>query len=130
MIASSEDALVCDMAETYGVLDYRALPRPLAATLAAGLRDTSRSKMKLSGAHAAPDTLLLAAATDWLATLVWMQSEDGRKHRNRPKAVLAALLGGQPKPGGEVCAFDTAEEYEAERARLLKEVKESGNGTG
>lgn len=127
MIASSEDALVCDMAETYGVFDYRALPLPLAATLAAGLRDTSRSKMKLSGAAAAPDTLLLAAATDWLATLVWMQSEDGQKRRNRPKTVLAALLGEQAKPGGEVRAFDTAEEYEAERARILKEVSKRGN---
>ena len=127
MIASSEDALVCDMAETYGVFDYRALPLPLAATLAAGLRDTSRSKMKLSGAAAAPDTLLLAAATDWLATLVWMQSEDGQKRRNRPKTVLVALLGEQAKPGGEVRAFDTAEEYEAERARILKEVSKRGN---
>ena len=33
MIASSEDALVCDMAETYGVFDYRALPVPLLAKL-------------------------------------------------------------------------------------------------
>ena len=127
MIASGEDALICDMAETYGILNYRALPLPLAATLAAGLRDTSRSKMKLSGALAAPDTLLLAAATDWLATLVWMQSEDGRKRRNRPKAVLAALIGDEPRSGGEVRAFDTAEEYQAERARILKEVKEYGN---
>lgn len=127
MIASSEDALICDMAETYGVLDYRALPLPLAATLAAGLRDTSRSKMKLSGAAAAPDTLLLAAATDWLATLVWMQSEDGRKRQNRPKAVLAAILGEQQRSGSDVCAFETAEEYEAERARILKEVTKHGD---
>lgn len=127
MIASSEDALVCDMAETYGVFDYRALPVPLLATLAAGLRDTSRSRMLLSGVGAAPDTLLLAAAADWLATLVWMQSEDGRKCRNRPNPVLAALMGKKPQPGGEVIAFDTAEEYEAERARILKEASEYGN---
>lgn len=127
MIASSEDALVCDMAETYGILDYRALPLPLAATLAAGLRETSRSKMKLSGATAAPDTLLLAAATDWLATLVWMQSEDGRKRRNRPKAVLATLMGDEPRGEGEVYAFDTAEEYEAERAKILKKVTKHGD---
>ena len=56
-----------------------------------------------------------------------MQSEDGRKRRNRPNPVLAALMGKKPQPGGEVIAFDTAEEYEAERARILKEASEYGN---
>ena len=126
MIASSEDALICDMAETYGILDYRALPLPLAATLAAGLRETSRSKMRLSGAHAAPDTLLHAAAVDWLATLAWMQSENGRKNINRPRPVLE-IFTGDHKAANPVVAFDSAADFEAERARILGEVNRYGN---
>ena len=43
MAALAPDELVCDMAETYHVLDWRALGLPLAATLAGGLRETSRT---------------------------------------------------------------------------------------
>lgn len=42
MILTDEDALICDFAETYNVLDYRALPLRTAATLASGLRADAR----------------------------------------------------------------------------------------
>lgn len=44
-----EDALICDLAETYQIYDYRSLPASLVATLSAGLRDDSRIKKKLHG---------------------------------------------------------------------------------
>lgn len=42
MILTDEDALICDLAETYHVLDYRALPLKTAAALASGLRADAR----------------------------------------------------------------------------------------
>lgn len=42
MILTDEDALICDLAETYHVLDYRSLPLLTAATLASGLRSDAR----------------------------------------------------------------------------------------
>ncbi len=42
MLAADEDALVCDLAETYGLLDYRAHGARLVATLAVGLRPYAR----------------------------------------------------------------------------------------
>lgn len=42
MIRANEDALICDFAETYGVLDYRAHGARLAGTLASGLRSDAR----------------------------------------------------------------------------------------
>ncbi len=42
MITTNEDALICDLAETYGLLDYRAHGARLIATLAAGLRPGAR----------------------------------------------------------------------------------------
>ena len=54
------------MAETYHILDYRALPATLLATLVAGLRENSRirsGKLRTS-------TALLAAAVDRLSYLL------------------------------------------------------------
>ena len=47
MLAADRDALICDLAETYHVLDLTALPVPLLATLAAGLRGDSRIRSVL-----------------------------------------------------------------------------------
>ena len=49
MIRFDEDALICDLAETYHIYDYRSLPVKLVATLSAGLRDDSRIKLKAAG---------------------------------------------------------------------------------
>ena len=64
MVRADEDALICDFAETYHIYDYKRLPLSTAAALAVGLRDTSRIKMKLSGAVVANDIQLMAAAVD------------------------------------------------------------------
>lgn len=46
----------------------------------------------LSGRRAPQRDLLLAAAVDRLSTLVWFQTADGLKGRNRPKSVVERLL--------------------------------------
>ena len=46
----------------------------------------------LSGRRALQRDLLLAAAVDRLSTLVWFQTADGLKGRNRPKSVVDRLL--------------------------------------
>ena len=63
MVIADEEALICDFAETYGIYDYRKLPLKTAAILASGLRDNSRIKIKMSGLHAAPDTITMAACS-------------------------------------------------------------------
>lgn len=116
MITADRDALICDLAETYGIFDFRALPVSLLATLAVGLREDSRIKMKLIGTKISRRDMLLAAAVDRLARLVWFMSEDGKNGVNPPKSVLSALLGEEDQ-NGEVEVFDSAEDYEAEWAR-------------
>lgn len=117
MLAADRDALVCDLAETYGIFDYRALPASLLATLAAGLRDDSRIKMRLSGGKVPRSDMLLAAAVDRLSLLVWFLSGDGQKNQNRPASVLDALVG-EEKQTGDVMAFDTVEDFETTWVRI------------
>ena len=117
MISADRDALVCDLAETYGIFDLRALPVSTLATLAVGLRDDSRIKMRLAGAKATRSELLLAAAVDRLSMLLWAQTEDGRNGVNRPQSVFVAIQG-EGKKDGPVEAFETADAFEAEWARI------------
>lgn len=93
MIALDRDALVCDMAETYGVFDIQALPVSTLAVLAVGLRDNSRIKMRLSGAKVPQTDFLLAAAVDRLSMLLWAKTEDGRNNTNRPPSLVKILSG-------------------------------------
>lgn len=117
MISEDRYALVCDLAETYGIFDYRALPVKLLATLAVGLRDDSRIKMRLSGAKATRSELLMAAMVDRLSMLLWAQTEDGRNGTNRPQSILASIQG-EDKKDSPVEAFDTADAFESEWARI------------
>ena len=64
MINENEDALICDLAEYYHVLDYRSLPPRMVATLVSGLRDDSRLYMRVNDAKASAKDTLLAIVAD------------------------------------------------------------------
>lgn len=88
----------------------------LTATLAAGLRDDSRSAMSLSGMRVTPRDLLMAAAVDRLSLLVWSKTKDAEKGRKRPKSIVEALTKEEKK---EVISFATAEEFEEARRKII-----------
>lgn len=118
MIAVDKSALICDLAETYGIFDLKALPVDLLATLSVGLREDSRIKMKISGAKVKPEFLLLAAAVDRLTFLAWSKTKDGQKGRKRPKSIVEMFSREQES---EIVVFDSAEAFEQEKARILGE---------
>lgn len=117
MIAKDEPALYCDFAETYHILDFRALPARQAAMLACGLRPSSRIMQALSGAPGDLDTVLLAVIADAVRALVWQNTEDGMKGRNQPRSILAMLRGGEQTAPG--FGFDSAEAFQAWRASMI-----------
>ena len=118
MVIADEEALICDFAETYGIYDYRKLPLKTAAILASGLRDNSRIKIKMSGLNAAPEVILNAAIAHRTGMLVWMQSKDGAKNRNRPASILDKILNPEKKKE-DVTTFATGQDFEDEWNRLL-----------
>jgi len=120
MIRADEDALICDFAETYQIYDYKRLPVQLVAVLAVGLRDNSRIKMKLSGIHVAPDMLLMTTIVDQLNLLLWTKTKDAAKGRNRPKSIL----GNFAKSNNAESSFETGEDFEKARNKILKKIKE------
>jgi len=97
MSAVGEDDLICDFAETYHVLDWRGLPVMLAATLAAGLPDSSRIKCRMAGLKQPLETLLLAKITDLLNLWLWAHTQDGEAGRNQPASIVQAMTRREPE---------------------------------
>ena len=116
MIRDHEDDLVCDLAETYHVMEYRGLPPEKVAVLAVGLRDDSRVKMKIQNQPVPIDTLLLAGISDRIGLQLWSGSKDGQRNRNRPESIVEKLLQGQKNDN--VKAYRSASEFEAEFLRI------------
>ena len=118
MIRTDETALICDLAETYGILEYRALPLKTLAALSSGLRDNSRIKMKISGQKIDSETALLAAAVDRLSMLLWAKTKDAQSGRNRPGSILMQMMDGRQEEK-DYMTFRTAEEFEEARKKAF-----------
>lgn len=111
------DELTADLAQYYGIYDRTAHPAGLIATLATQLPEDSRVKRSLSGYACTRSEFLTALAVDRLSYLVWMQTKDGQKNRNRPKSVAEALL---DKPSEDPTeTFDSPEAFELRRAAII-----------
>ena len=117
MIALDEDALICDLAETYRVYDYRGLPPRLVATLACGLRQDSRIRQKQYGLKAPMSVFLIAQAVDQLSAIRWMLSSDGQEGKNRPEFVSLKLIEHEENS----VQFDSSDAFEEFRAQLTGE---------
>ena len=113
MIRTDETALICDLAETYHIYDWRALPIETAAALAAGLREDSRIKMKISEMPADRTTILLAGILDRLSWIAWSRTKDAERGSNRPESVLAKLMKTGKEEKKDYKVFRTPEEFEA-----------------
>ena len=106
------------MAQYYHVVEWEGLPVWKQAALVYGLPAHSRVKVKIKGGkELSTKEILLAMLVDNTAHLIWMQSEDAQKGRNKPESILAALLG--EKEDSDLEMFDTPEDFERERERIL-----------
>ena len=117
MIAEDEHALMCDLAETYHIYDYKSLPPKQAAIFALGLPEDSRIKLKLAGSKYGLETILQATIADALNVLVWFQTKDGQRGANRPQSIRALLT---DQPEDELAEFDSVEAYEAARRENME----------
>ena len=121
MIALDEDALICDLAETYHIYDYRSLPVKLVATLSAGLRDDSRIKLRAAGSPVSLNTILLASIADRVELFRYGFTSKAKDGTSAPVSIAETLLGGKKTNVRGVSSFATAEEFEAALARIRGE---------
>ena len=114
---------MCDFAQYYNIYDYERLPVETAAVLACGLPPESRTVRKISGVPCGIDTQILAAVFDRVNALVYARTKDARHGRNRPKSLLAELLGRDAAAGEKPRGFKSAADFEAARKRCMKRGK-------
>lgn len=107
MIRIGEDELICDLAETYHILDYTALPPDLVGVLASGLKSDSRIKMKMGEQQIDFNSQLLAGILDRLGILIWQNTKDGHDGTNRPPSILEKLT----KKTTPAPRFESIEEF-------------------
>lgn len=121
MIALDEDALVCDLAETYQIYDYKQLPLNEVAVFAYGLRDDSRIKQMMSDQIVPLETTLLASIVDRLSLSLWLQTKDGQKGVNRPASIADQLIKRDKSENDEkdYLVFESGEDFENYRKSLL-----------
>ena len=119
MIKFDEDSLMCDLAETYHIYDYKQLPIKKVAVFSFGLRDDSRIKLKLANQKVSNEVLMLAAINDQLSIANWMQTKDASKSRNKPDSILNRLIGVSDREKQEM-VFESGKEFENARQQLMR----------
>lgn len=116
MIATDEDALICDLAETYGIFNYKELPASRVALFACGLRDDSRIKQRIRQDTYPLNTMLLAAIADRLSLLLWSKTKAAQKGRGKPTLLVERMI----KNKSDIVAFSSSVSFEQTRANILK----------
>lgn len=116
----NEDLIICDLAETYNVIDYKKLPLSKVAILVYGLRDNSRLKMKIFKSKMETKDYLLAGIFDRLTLLVYANTKDAQKGRNKPKLLLDMIS----KEKDNINSFNSSEDFEKAKAKILKNIEE------
>nr|DAF99592.1 MAG TPA: protein of unknown function (DUF5361) [Siphoviridae sp. ctkKt3] len=110
MVNTDEALLMCDLAETYGIYDYRQLSLRNAAAFSAGLRENSRIRQKMEGAPAESTTILLASIADRLGLIL-----ASLRGTDAPESIIDCIFGSCEKKERPVRAYDTPEEFLKER---------------
>lgn len=103
--------MICDLAETYGILDYKALKPNLVATLVIGLRPDSRVMMHLAKSKLNYQQTLMALIFDALQIIAFNQGH--KKHAKKPESLYKRLTTEQKRD--ELMSFESPEAFEAWR---------------
>lgn len=121
VLGEYEDLVICDLAETYGILEYREIKGRTLASLVCGLRPSSRLMMALNNQKVSMTDLLLASSVDALNMLVWSKTKDSAHGKNRPASIVQSLMNSEePKNEG----YLTVEDFERARNEIIERSKE------
>ena len=114
-------SLVCDLAETYGIFDFKGVSPRLLGTLAAGLGAESRIGKELNGVHGSTVELLLAELIDSVNILIYglLSKEDAEPPESRKELFFIEKNESSAKKEKEYESFATGEEFHRRRTELM-----------
>lgn len=117
MIAFEEEAFICDMAETYHVLDYRALPVPLLITLSSGLGLNSRVKRKQMKMEELHVEYALASIADYLK-LIYMAMA-AKKSQSDIFLFSEYVMGNIDRRENKTVSYNSGTDFDQARKSIL-----------
>lgn len=100
--------MICDLAQTYHILDYSVLKPNILATLVLGLGEESRVMRKLSKSKLSFEHTMLALIFDALQIIAFNQGH--KKNAKKPASVYKKLTTEQKKD--ELMKFASPESFE------------------
>lgn len=101
MINADKDALVCDLAETYGIYEFERLPMRKVAVFACGLRSDSRIKQHFMKQKTDDKTIMLAIIADRIGAIM---------SGGKAKSICESLF--EKESDEEAMVFSSVEEFE------------------
>ena len=128
MIQEGEDELICDLAETYKIYDYKLLPVKLVATFSCGLSEDSRIKRKLRGeteTFAQYEQRLLIAIFDRINWLQWSRTKDAQDGINCPESLYEKIYNPNKDDDKKVVSFRSGKDFMHEWNRRVKDGNNS-----
>lgn len=99
--------MICDLAETYHILDYKAIKPNLLATLVLGLNQDSRVMRKMRHEKLTFHDSMLALIFDCLQIIAFKQGH--KKGAKRPESLFKKLT--TPEVKEELMTFSSPEDY-------------------
>lgn len=109
MLALDKNAVICDLAETYNIYDYKRVPGRLLGILCAGLGESSRIGQKVNGVRGTVTEVLLAQVLDGVRWLCWAKTEDAKKGKNQPKSIASDFFVSEDKDKTKTMTVDDFE---------------------
>lgn len=120
MISLDKNALICDFAEYYNILDIDRLDIFKLAILAVGLPSKSRIYKKMSGQRLDLDNIILAGVFDRLNLILY--SFAGKKGSKAPVSLVDSLIG-DVKPKKDLKrAYISGKEFEERKQEILRKI--------
>lgn len=113
MLSEDRDAVICDLAETYHILDYKSVPAQTLAILCAGLRDDSRIKLHMAGFNHVPDVFTNTHISDELTLIRYFLTGS-----QKDPPLYQDIMRGKRKQNNTV-GYSSPEEFLEARKRLL-----------
>lgn len=109
MLSMDKNAVICDLAETYNIYDYKRVPGRLLGILVAGLGENTRIGKRINGVRGTVSEVLLAQILDGIRFLCWAKTEDGQKGKHRPKSVASEFFVSEDKEKTKAVSIDNFE---------------------
>lgn len=119
MYQLDKDALLCDLAEVYGIFDFRAVPLKTLSILACGLRSDSRIRMKIDGINELRNLEIMAHIADELALIRFFLTRS-KKSDPLPELFTDHLI--TERSEGSQVVFESGKAFHDEWTKLTKAV--------